>query len=110
MAKLWEKTYSLNALMEAFTVGEDPTLDARLVNADCVASMAHAAMLAKIGVLSAADHSALQAGLLRIIRKNGAGAFVIPRSDEDVHTAIENAPCRGCRRRGKEDPHWQVAQ
>ena len=24
MAKLWEKTYSLDALMEAFTVGSDP--------------------------------------------------------------------------------------
>ncbi len=90
MAKLWEKTYSLNALMEAFTVGEDPTLDGRLVNADCVASMAHAAMLARIGILSPADRDSLQAELVRIIEKNAKGAFAIARSDEDVHTAIEN--------------------
>ena len=90
MAKLWEKTYSLNALMEAFTVGEDPVLDARLVNADCVASMAHAAMLRKIGILSPAEHEALHSELARIAADNGRGAFAITRSDEDVHTAIEN--------------------
>jgi len=90
MAKLWEKTYSLNALMEAFTVGEDPVLDARLVNADCVASMAHAAMLRSIGILSPAEQEALHAELARIIAANRAGKFAITRSDEDVHTAIEN--------------------
>jgi argininosuccinate lyase len=90
MAKLWEKTYSLNALMEAFTVGDDPVLDGRLVNADCVASMAHAAMLAGIGILSAADRDALLRELSVIIGLNDQGRFVIQRSDEDVHTAIEN--------------------
>src|SRR5208282_3599143 len=91
MAKLWEKTYRLNTLMEAFTVGEDPAMDARLVNADCVASMAHAAMLGKIGVLPSAELAALQAELARIIEQNDRGEFVIAKSDEDVHTAIENA-------------------
>ena len=70
MAKLWEKTYSLDALMEAFTVGEDPVLDARLVNADCVASMAHAVMLRSIGILSPAEQEALHAELARIITGN----------------------------------------
>lgn len=90
MAKLWEKTYSMHDLMAAFTVGEDPALDARLVNADCVASMAHAAMLRKIGILSGAEQEALQAELSRIIERNGRGEFAISGSDEDVHTAIEN--------------------
>jgi argininosuccinate lyase len=90
MAKLWEKTYTLHGLMEAFTVGEDPALDSRLVNADCVASMAHAAMLRKIGILSGTEHEALHAELARIIDRNGRGEFAISKSDEDVHTAIEN--------------------
>ena len=90
MAKLWEKTYSLHALIEAFTVGEDPLLDARLVNADCAASMAHAAMLGKIGILTPAETGALHAELARIIEQNSRGEFAIQRSDEDVHTAIEN--------------------
>jgi argininosuccinate lyase len=90
MGKLWEKTYSLDALMEAFTVGDDPVLDARLVNADCAASMAHAAMLASIGALSRADNEGLQRTLKEIISENEQGKFTIHRSDEDVHTAIEN--------------------
>ncbi len=90
MGKLWEKNYSLDSLMEAFTVGEDPLLDMRLVNADCVASMAHAQMLASIGILSPADRDMLLKELGAIIESGDKSAFVIERSDEDVHTAIEN--------------------
>jgi argininosuccinate lyase len=90
MAKLWEKTYTLDALVEAFTVGEDYLLDARLVNADCVASMAHARMLEGIGILTPAESAGLVKELARIIELNGKGQFVVKRSDEDVHTAIEN--------------------
>jgi len=90
MAKLWEKTYSLDAVTEAFTVAEDYLLDARLVNADCVASMAHARMLQAIGILSPSEGAALVRELAVIIDRNRTGEFAILRSDEDVHTAIEN--------------------
>ena len=90
MGKLWEKEYSLDALVEAFTVGEDPVLDTRLVNADCAASMAHARMLSSIGILSGADLDALMGELANIIALNETGEFLILRSDEDAHTAIEN--------------------
>jgi len=90
MGKLWEKNYSLNELVEAFTVGEDPSLDTRLVAADCVASLAHATMLARIGVLSEKDLAALRTELLAIVEANENGKFAIRRSDEDAHTAIEN--------------------
>jgi len=49
--KLWEKGYKLNRQVEEFTVGEDYILDQRLVMHDCVASIAHAKMLGKIGIL-----------------------------------------------------------
>jgi argininosuccinate lyase len=101
MAKLWEKTYSLDALMEAFTVGSDPVLDARLVNADCVSSMAHARMLASIGVLSAKECDSLVKELAGIITLNEQGKFFISRSDEDVHTAIENHLVRSVGDAGK---------
>jgi len=90
MGKLWEKTYSLDSLIEAFTVGDDPSNDARLVNADCVASMAHARMLASIGILSGKDADALQKELVAIIALNDERRFSIQRTDEDVHTAIED--------------------
>ncbi|HVO37878.1 MAG TPA: argininosuccinate lyase [Spirochaetia bacterium] len=101
MGKLWEKTYSLDALVEAFTVANDPILDARLVNADCVASMAHATMLASIGILSPSDRDALLKELGAIISLNEERRFVIQRSDEDVHTAIENHLVRALGDAGK---------
>jgi argininosuccinate lyase len=90
MAKLWDKGYDQDALMEAFTVGEDHLLDSRLVIPDCVASMAHARMLAAIGILTAAEAEGLREGLARIIGLAEEGRFPILRSDEDAHTAIEN--------------------
>ena len=101
MAKLWEKTYSLDALMEAFTVGNDHVLDARLVNADCVASMAHAKMLSSIGILSKPECDSLMKELAGIIHLNAEGKFSISRSDEDVHTAIENHLVRALGDTGK---------
>jgi argininosuccinate lyase len=90
MAKLWEKTYNLDSLIEAFTVADDPIIDVRLVNADCVASIAHATMLCSVGILSKVDRDALCKELGVIIDLNSEGRFSIQRSDEDVHTAIEN--------------------
>jgi argininosuccinate lyase len=93
MAKLWQKSPAEAAgggVVERFTVGEDYLLDRLLVKADCVASMAHAAMLERIGVLSAADRAALQHELGNIIDASDAGLFEVRRSDEDCHTAIEN--------------------
>ncbi len=101
MGKLWEKTYSLDALIEAFTVGDDPANDARLVNADCVASIAHAKMLAGIGILSKKDCESLVKELGAIIALNDEGRFPIQRSDEDVHTAIENHLVRALGDAGK---------
>jgi len=101
MGKLWEKTYSLDALVEAFTVADDPLLDARLLSADCVASMAHATMLASINILSRADRDALLRELGTIISLGEEGRFVIQRSDEDVHTAIENHLVRALGDAGK---------
>ena len=49
--KLWEKDYKLNKRIEEFTVGADYILDQNLVIYDCIASIAHAKMLGKIGIL-----------------------------------------------------------
>ncbi len=92
MSKLWDKgeAIRMDELVERFTVGQDYLLDQELVNADCLASMAHAAMLEKIGILSPAERSGLQEGLAEIVRRNLAGKFLIQPREEDCHTAIEN--------------------
>ncbi len=90
MSKLWEKGYSLNKLVEEYTVGEDTILDRALVTADCVASMAHAKMLAETGYLQEKEYRALHKELAAIIRLHDEGRFAIRREEEDCHTAIEN--------------------
>ena len=89
MAKLWEKGYDLDPIVEQFSVGRDPDLDRALVVADAMASVAHARMLATVGLLEAEQADALIVVLQAIAREGAAGTFHIGRSDEDVHTAIE---------------------
>jgi len=90
MAKLWDKGYALDKEVEKFTVGEDYTLDQKLVEADVAGSIAHAKMLAKIGVLKGEEFSKLKSELLKILELHNKGKFEITPEDEDIHTAIEN--------------------
>lgn len=90
MAKLWQKGCKLNLDVEKFTVGNDFLLDQGLVKYDCIASIAHAKMLHKIGIFSKPELGKLEAGLKNIIKLSEAGKFEIKPEDEDCHTAIEN--------------------
>ena len=87
--KLWDKSEPLDALLERFTVGDDYQLDRVLVAADCVASLAHATMLAGIAVLTPGDLEELRSGLLAALQQAEEESFVIERADEDGHTALE---------------------
>ncbi|MCA1753272.1 MAG: argininosuccinate lyase [Spirochaeta sp.] len=89
MAKLWDKNYDLDALIERFTVGTDYILDLKLLPADCVASAAHATMLASAGIISAKDKELLLAELGALLKDFDAGEFVILPEHEDGHTALE---------------------
>ncbi|MCX5670440.1 MAG: argininosuccinate lyase [Planctomycetota bacterium] len=89
MAKLWDKGYSIDPEIERFTVGEDYLLDRDLVRADVLGSAAHAAMLAKIGVLTARERDRLLGGLRQVLAGFEAGKFAIRPDQEDVHTAVE---------------------
>ena len=90
MAKLWQKDYELNELVERFTVGKDYLLDNALIIPDCVSSMAHARMLNSIGLLTDTELEKLEHALKTIISDFKEGNFSIKPSDEDCHTAIEN--------------------
>ncbi|OQX28877.1 MAG: argininosuccinate lyase [Spirochaeta sp. LUC14_002_19_P3] len=90
MSKLWAKGCQLDSLIERFTVGEDYKLDSRLIPADILGSLAHAAMLNSLHLLSADQYSALKEGLLQILEEHESGRFTIAEADEDGHTAIEN--------------------
>ncbi|HAF84783.1 MAG TPA: argininosuccinate lyase [Sphaerochaeta sp.] len=89
MSKLWQKDYSLDLLMEEFTVNKDYILDQQLVVSDALASIAHARGLQSIGLLSEEELCKLEGALQEVIQKGIEGSFPITEADEDCHTAIE---------------------
>lgn len=86
--KLWGDS-ELDDRVAAYTVGNDHVLDRKLVRYDCIASKAHARMLAAVGLLAEDEAAVLVEGLEAIEELSAAGKFVIRPEQEDCHTAIE---------------------
>jgi argininosuccinate lyase len=63
--------------------------DQRLARADIQASLAHASMLAAVGVLSAQDLAQIVQGLQQILTEIEAGTFQWQVALEDVHLNVE---------------------
>ena len=89
-AKLWAGRFTEppDALVERFT--ESVSFDRRLAKHDIRGSIAHATMLAEVGVLSRADRDAIVEGLEGILADVEAGAFEWRTSLEDVHMNVES--------------------
>jgi len=89
--KLWGGRFSesTDRFVEAFTASVG--FDQRMAAQDILGSRAHAAMLASIGVLSAEDLTAIEAGLDAIEEDIREGRFVWSVALEDVHMNIEAA-------------------
>ncbi|HEX9877596.1 MAG TPA: argininosuccinate lyase [Gammaproteobacteria bacterium] len=87
--RLWDKGKPLDERILKFTAGEDHLLDARLVEYDVRASIAHARMLAKQGLLTAEDCEAICTGLAALGEEHLRGEWSIQLEEEDVHTALE---------------------
>ena len=68
--------------------------DWRLAPFDIQGSLAHAAMLQKVGVLSAEDLADIRRGLGEILADFEAGRFTWNLDDEDIHFNIERALTR----------------
>jgi argininosuccinate lyase len=64
-------------------------IDRRLGADDVVGSRAHARMLRSIGVLTLAQHRAIEAGLRAIAAELSGNTFETSPGDEDIHTAVE---------------------
>ncbi len=87
--KLWQKTTSNKKEVEQFTVGRDPEFDILLAPYDVLGSMAHAAMLESIDLLTGEENLLLQKGLKEIYEEIKQGKFVIEAGVEDVHSQVE---------------------
>jgi len=87
--KLWDKGYSIDKKIEQFTVGNDREIDLYIAKYDIIASLAHAKMLASIGVISATELDQLTTELNKLKATIDTGDFIIEDSFEDVHSKIE---------------------
>ena len=63
--------------------------DRRMYREDIAGSIAHAAMLAKIGMISETDRAAIETGLRDILGQIDRGAFEFSVALEDIHMNIE---------------------
>jgi argininosuccinate lyase len=77
------------ALMLQFS--ESVSFDRRLAPFDIKGSKAHAAMLARVGILTGAECAAIHKGLDAILAEINSGSFSWDTALEDVHMNIEQA-------------------
>jgi argininosuccinate lyase len=87
--KLWDKGIPTDKKTDLFTVGNDRELDLVLAEYDVLGSMAQAKMLAKVGLMTNDEATALVSELENILADIKAGNFTIEDSFEDVHSKVE---------------------
>ena len=87
--KLWTGRFSKEAAQVTGDFNSSIAVDSRMWREDIAGSLAHAAMLARQGIISGADGEAIRAGLEGILADIGSGALEIDPGAEDIHTFVE---------------------
>ena len=88
--KMWGGRFGRkpDPLMEEINASID--VDRKLYRQDIAASKAHAAMLAKKGIIGGQDASKIAHGLNTILSEIEAGKFTFKRALEDIHMNVES--------------------
>lgn len=90
MKKIWQKDNTkTNDLVNKFTVGKDLDFDDRLAKYDVLGSIAHAKMLAEVGLIRLDEEQAIVAVLEEVLSEIEKGSFEIDKTAEDIHSQIE---------------------
>jgi len=87
----WEKRLSGETDELTLDFVESLSYDKRLYKYDIAASIAHARMLADVGLITKSEFSEIQKTLFEISDEIGAGRFKFDKTHEDIHMAIEAA-------------------
>lgn len=87
--KLWQKNTTSLKEVEQFTVGKDREFDLLLAPFDVLGNIAHAKMLATIGLLTNDECEQLVKELRSIYQEIQQGTFSIHPDVEDVHSQVE---------------------
>ncbi|MDP3738335.1 MAG: argininosuccinate lyase [Hyphomonadaceae bacterium] len=87
---MWGGRFSArpDQIMEAINASIDT--DKRLAEEDIAGSKAHAAMLAKTGVITPADAKAIADGLDKVLAEIREGKFQFSKALEDIHMNVES--------------------
>ncbi len=86
---LWHGRFADGPADELLAFTESLSFDRRLAPDDLAGSRAHVAGLARAGILTDDEASAVQAALDQAGEELADGSFAFVPSDEDIHTAIE---------------------
>lgn len=88
--KLWSKDNTdTSQLVEKFTVGKDKEFDLLLAPFDVQGSIAHAHMLASVGLLTQEEATTIITELKKIYQQIHQSQFTIADGMEDVHSQVE---------------------
>ena len=87
--KLWDKGFSIDKTIEAFTIGDDREIDLYIAKYDLQASLAHAKMLAKPGILDHNELLQIEQSIQHLQNEVENKTFKIEDDFEDVHSKIE---------------------
>ncbi|HWL27835.1 MAG TPA: lyase family protein, partial [Burkholderiaceae bacterium] len=88
-AQAWSARFSepVSDLVKRYTASVN--FDQRMADVDIQGSLAHADMLASIGIISSDDRAAIERGMARILKEIHDGDFTWSLDLEDVHLNIE---------------------
>ena len=89
MDKMWAGRFSKALDKQADDFNSSIRFDCRMYAQDIRGSMAHAAMLAAKGILTAADAETIIAGLGEILEALQSGTLAIDPAAEDIHMFVE---------------------
>lgn len=87
---VWDRGEPIDPQMLAFTIGDDPILDRRLVESEIVGSMAHVRGLERSGLIQEVERDTLLETLHALLEEYRAGEWTVEPTEEDVHSAVEH--------------------
>ena len=90
MEKLWAGRTETETAKLADAFNSSIAVDGRMYKEDITGSMAHAAMLAKCGILTQADADQIIDGLAGILADLQSGALTLDPQAEDIHMFVES--------------------
>ena len=89
MAQLWGGRFTKETDQLVYNFNASLSFDQKLYKQDITGSMAHAAMLAKQGILTQQEKEEITAGLQEILKEIEEGTLEFSPEYEDIHSFVE---------------------